>query len=182
MQSGAWLRSPLSGIRLQFGGPSVLRTYLLSPPKTRLSMYLLVPALLLGASAASLTETAKAASPYVVDGVVLGSAFSGARQYQCRPSEQFAEFAWCQRSRFERARRETFSSSTSVLHGPAGVAYVTARFDRLSLGARIFRARLNDCPKNMACPHKNCDCRARKRFGCGHCRLGKSCARAGGEH
>lgn len=87
-------------------------------------MYLLVPALLLGASAASLTETAKAASPYVVDGVVLGSAFSGARQYQCRPSEQFAEFAWCQRSRFERARRETFSSSTSVLHGPAGVAYV----------------------------------------------------------
>lgn len=102
----------------------MLRTYLLSPPKTRLSMYLLVPALLLGASAASLTETAKAASPYVVDGVVLGSAFSGARQYQCRPSEQFAEFAWCQRSRFERARRETFSSSTSVLHGPAGVAYV----------------------------------------------------------
>jgi hypothetical protein len=77
------------------------------------------------AIAALLAREARAASPYVVDGIALGASVQPAREYQCAPSEQFGEFTWCQRSRQERGRRGTFSATTSILHGRGGfVAYV----------------------------------------------------------
>jgi hypothetical protein len=77
------------------------------------------------ATAGFLAREARAASPYVVDGIALGASLQGAREYQCSPSEQFAEYTWCQRKRQERGRQGTFSSTNSILHGRGGsVAYV----------------------------------------------------------
>jgi hypothetical protein len=87
-------------------------------------VYLLAAALSLCASNAVLVQPAKAASPYVVDGVALGESFHGTRHYHCSPSEQFADYAWCRRSHHGRTRRGTFVSITSILHGHGSVAYV----------------------------------------------------------
>jgi len=81
--------------------------------------------LALFAGAAVLIDPAQAASPYVVDGVALGSSFHRTRQYECSPSRQFAEYTWCRYSRHERTRKGTFSSRTSLLHSAGGVAYVS---------------------------------------------------------
>jgi hypothetical protein len=75
-------------------------------------------------AAGLLVQPARAASPYVVDGVALGASLQSTREYQCSPSEQFTEYTWCQRKRQERTGRRTFSSTTSVLHDGGGVAYV----------------------------------------------------------
>jgi hypothetical protein len=75
-------------------------------------------------AAGLLVQPAGAASPYVVDGVALGASLHGTREYECSPSEQFAEYTWCQRKRQERTGRRTFSSTTSVLHDGGGVVYV----------------------------------------------------------
>ena len=107
---------------VQFGGNSVIPTYLVSHA-TCLSI-LVAAAFSVCASNAVLVQPAHAASPYVVDGVALGGSFHGTRHYHCSPSEQFADFAWCQRSRHGRTRRGTFISTTSILHGRGGVAYV----------------------------------------------------------
>src|SRR5437588_11942994 len=75
-------------------------------------------------AAGLLVQPARAASPYVVDGVALGALLHNTREYQCSPSTQFAEYTWCQRKHQERTGRRTFSSTTSVLHDRGGVAYV----------------------------------------------------------
>src|SRR5215472_11501377 len=106
---------------VQFGGNSVIPTYLVSRHAGRLSMYLLAAALSLCASSAVLVQPAKAASPYVVDGVALGESFHRTRHYHCSPSEQFADYAWCRRSHHGRTRRGTFVSITSILHGHGSV-------------------------------------------------------------
>jgi hypothetical protein len=78
------------------------------------------------AATAFLVREATAASPYVVDGILLGASFQPPREYQCSPSEQFAEYTWCQRKRQERGRRGTLRSTNSILHGRGGsVAYVS---------------------------------------------------------
>jgi hypothetical protein len=92
-----------------------------------------------------LVREANAASPYVVDGIALGASSQPPREYQCSPSEQFAEYTWCQRKRQERGRRGTFSSTNSILHGRGGsVAYVNreirpAFFARTDIQAEIKR-------------------------------------------
>jgi hypothetical protein len=50
------------------------------------------------------------------------------RQYQCRPSEQFVGFTWCQKKTDERTSRGRFSSSYSILHSQDGVALYINRF------------------------------------------------------
>jgi hypothetical protein len=91
----------------------------------RLSMYVLGFGPAFFGCAAVLADPAPAASPYVVDGVTLGSSFHRTRQYECSPSRQFAEYTWCRRSAHERTRQGSFSSRTSLLHSGGGVAYVS---------------------------------------------------------
>jgi hypothetical protein len=77
------------------------------------------------ATAGLVAREARAASPYVVDGIALGASLQPAREFQCSASEQFAEYTWCQRKRQERGRQGSFSSTNSILHGREGsVAYV----------------------------------------------------------
>src|SRR5260370_30641028 len=77
------------------------------------------------AAAGSLARAATAGSPYIVDGIALGASLQGAREYQCSPSEQFAEYTWCRRKRQERGRHGLFGSTTSILHDRGrSVAYV----------------------------------------------------------
>jgi hypothetical protein len=77
------------------------------------------------AAAGLIAQAARAASPYVVDGVTLGASRAPAREYRCSPSEEFAEYTWCQRTRQERGKKGTFSSTNSSLHGrDTTVAYV----------------------------------------------------------
>jgi hypothetical protein len=77
------------------------------------------------AAAGLIAREAGAASPYVIDGIALGASLASAREYQCSPSEAFAEYTWCRRTRQERGRKGAFSSTNSILHDRDGdVAYV----------------------------------------------------------
>jgi hypothetical protein len=70
---------------------------------------------------------AQAASPYVIDGLRLGSSFTRARNYQCKPSEQFAESTFCRRNDEERGRRGRASSITKLLHDRDGILGYVSR-------------------------------------------------------
>jgi tetratricopeptide (TPR) repeat protein len=63
-------------------------------------------------------------SKYRVDKIALGSIveFESAnyREYQCRPSDQFSGFTWCQKQRNERVPRGEYLSSYSLLHSQDG--------------------------------------------------------------
>jgi hypothetical protein len=64
------------------------------------------------------------ASKYRVDKIAVDSVidFDSAsyREYQCRPSDQFAGFTWCQKQRNERVPRGEYLSSYSLLHSQDG--------------------------------------------------------------
>jgi hypothetical protein len=79
------------------------------------------------AAAFMLSAPATAASPYTVDGIVLGSQFASERDYQCGPSVQFPDATWCQRKRTDRGKQGSFSSTTSVLHGRGGAVTYASR-------------------------------------------------------
>ena len=72
------------------------------------------------------TDVTRAVLPskYRVDKIALGSIveFESAnyREYQCRPSDQFQGFTWCQKQKNERAPRGEYLSSYSVLHDGSG--------------------------------------------------------------
>jgi hypothetical protein len=87
----------------------------------------LIPGLLaFCATAGALAQEASAASPYVVDGVTLAKSMLLPREYQCSPSEQFAQYLWCQRSRQDKGRQGAFTATTSVLRDPGRtVTYVS---------------------------------------------------------
>ena len=65
-------------------------------------------------------RTANQASKYTIDKIPLGGYISfdstDYRGYQCRPSEQFSGFTWCQKRRTERNSRGAYLSSYSALH------------------------------------------------------------------
>jgi tetratricopeptide (TPR) repeat protein len=69
---------------------------------------------------------------YSVDGLTLGGRvqFDSAayRQYQCRLSEQFPGFTWCQKSELKRETRGSYTSSVSILHSSDGTAQYVNRF------------------------------------------------------
>jgi hypothetical protein len=65
-------------------------------------------------------------SPYIVDGLALGSkvrfeseAYS---QYDCKPSEKFPGFTWCHKEQTKREGRNEITSSNSILHAQDGTA------------------------------------------------------------
>src|SRR5579863_1661719 len=75
------------------------------------------------------TSTALPQTPsnsFVVDGVTLGANIQPESEAQhsfiCRPSEQFAGFVWCNRTRPEQGRFGPHSSTLSVLQSASGTA------------------------------------------------------------
>ena len=77
-------------------------------------------------SVASLSDV-RAASPYVIDGLHLGSLFTPGRGYQCKASEQFADCTFCRRNEDDRGRHWRASSVTKVLHDRNGTLGYASR-------------------------------------------------------
>ncbi|WP_316164699.1 MULTISPECIES: hypothetical protein [unclassified Bradyrhizobium] len=77
------------------------------------------------------TPSAGLPSKYRVDKIPLGSTISYDtafyKEYQCRPSDQFSGFTWCQKQRTERASRGEYLSSYSMLHTENGRVYYLNR-------------------------------------------------------
>jgi hypothetical protein len=81
-----------------------------------------------------------ATSPYVIDGIALGAQFRPERDYQCKPSIQFADVTWCLRKKPGRASRGSFVSTTSILQAPGGaVAYVNREVEPAFFGSDDFQ-------------------------------------------
>ena len=76
-----------------------------------------------------LAQQSRSVPTYAVAGLALGSRVqfdtSDYREYKCSPSEQFAEFTWCQKTRQERG----FANVTySILHSQDGTVVYVNRF------------------------------------------------------
>jgi hypothetical protein len=88
------------------------------------------PALAQRADDFSRTGTQNAA--YAVSGVTLGAIVqvdsSAYREYKCGPSDQFAGFTWCTKTRKEKERRGTFTATYSILHSHDGAAVYINRY------------------------------------------------------
>src|SRR5260370_34292642 len=71
-----------------------------------------------------LCGNALAATEYAVDGLAVGTQldFDSAsyREYKCNPSDQFEGFIWCQKSRTEKERRESYTVAYSLLRSQDG--------------------------------------------------------------
>ena len=69
---------------------------------------------------------------YSVAGLPLGSRvqFDSAdyREYKCSPSEQFAGYTWCQKTRQEKDRRGSLNVTYSLLHSQDGTVFYVNRF------------------------------------------------------
>jgi uncharacterized protein len=86
----------------------------------------------LGAPNNSGLDTPSVHPEYVVDGLALGNrvAFESAsyREYQCRPSDQFAGFFFCQKRRPMQGPRGSYISSNTILHSADGTAVYINRY------------------------------------------------------
>ena len=71
-------------------------------------------------------------SPYVVDGLALGSQVrfesEAYKQYTCNPSEKFPGFTWCHKEKTETTKRGEVTSSNSILHSQDGTAVYVNRY------------------------------------------------------
>ena len=83
----------------------------------------------------STTRPAQQSGPghlYSVAGLPLGSRvqFDSAdyREYKCSPSEQFAGYTWCQKTRQEKDRRGSLNVTYSLLHSQDGTVFYVNRF------------------------------------------------------
>ena len=87
---------------------------------------------------------------------------SAYREFQCGPSEQFDGFTWCQRSRRETERRNSFNVTSSILHDANGSAFYINRserpasFDRGEVNADIDRIsrRIGKSPRLSKMPSR----------------------------
>lgn len=72
------------------------------------------------------------ASKYKIDKIPLGSVLAfeteSYREYQCKPSDQYSGFVWCQKQRQERAARGDYLSSYSLLHANDGRVFYSNRY------------------------------------------------------
>lgn len=75
---------------------------------------------------------AAAGAEFVVDGLALGGLVAprsaAYREYKCQPSEQFANYIWCQRRRTEIGKFGEFKSVTSILHSYDNAAEYISRY------------------------------------------------------
>src|SRR3954451_19049688 len=88
-----------------------------------------------GAIAQAVARPAQQSGPghvYSVAGLPLGSRvqFDSAdyREYKCNPSEQFAGYTWCQKTRQEKDRRRSLNVTYSLLHSQDGTIFYVNRF------------------------------------------------------
>ena len=88
-----------------------------------------------GATAQAAARPAQQSGPvqvYSVAGLPLGSRvqFDSAdyREYKCSPSEQFAGYTWCQKTRQEKDRRGSLNVTYSLLHSQDGTVFYVNRF------------------------------------------------------
>ena len=88
-----------------------------------------------GATAQATTRPAQQSGSghlYSVAGLALGSRvqFDSAdyREYKCSPSEQFAGYTWCQKTRQEKDRRGSLTVANSLLHSQDGTVFYVNRF------------------------------------------------------
>jgi clan AA aspartic protease (TIGR02281 family) len=67
------------------------------------------------------------ASPYVVDGLALGTRFQSDnpayQRYQCGPSGKIPEFTWCHEEHGTKQKREEITRSHSILEDQSGTAW-----------------------------------------------------------
>jgi hypothetical protein len=79
-----------------------------------------------------LAQQSRSEPTYAVAGLALGSRVqfdsSDYREYKCSPSEQFAEFTWCQKTRQERDRRASTTATYSILHSQDGTVVYANRY------------------------------------------------------
>jgi hypothetical protein len=71
------------------------------------------------------TSTFAQSSPYIVDGLALGSQVvfqsEAYRQYQCTPSD-YPDLTWCHKAKTEKTGRGEIKSSNTILHKQDGTA------------------------------------------------------------
>ena len=83
-------------------------------------------------AAARPTQQSRSGQVYSVAGLPLGSRvqFNSAdyREYKCSPSEQFAGYTWCQKTRQEKDRRGSLNVTYSLLHSQDGTIFYVNRF------------------------------------------------------
>lgn len=83
-------------------------------------------------AAARPTQQSRSGQGYSVAGLSLGSRvqFNSAdyREYKCSPSEQFAGYTWCQKTRQEKDRRGSLNVTYSLLHSQDGTIFYVNRF------------------------------------------------------
>ena len=77
-------------------------------------------------------QQSRSVQVYSVAGLPLGSRvqFESAdyREYKCSPSEQFAGYTWCQKTRQEKDRRGALNVTYSLLHSQDGTIFYVNRF------------------------------------------------------
>ena len=105
-------------------------------------------------------------SPYVVDGLPLGSrvrfATDAYKQYQCGPSDSFHGFIWCHKEAVRKQKGSEVTHSNSILHSADGTAlYVSsyiepAFFASGDIGSEIDRLskRFGERPREFRMPQR----------------------------
>jgi hypothetical protein len=88
------------------------------------------------------------ASPYVVDGLSLGTRFQSDnpayQRYQCGPSDKFPGFTWCHEDHTTKQQGEEITRSHSILEDQNGTAwYVNSYFEPAFFGANDVQNEIN---------------------------------------
>jgi uncharacterized protein len=87
-------------------------------------------------------------SPYIVDGLALGSQVQFGSQayqrYQCGPSDKFSGFIWCHEEHKTKERGNEITHSHSILHSQDGTAfYVNAYIEPAFFGRNDIQGEIN---------------------------------------
>src|SRR5262245_3578473 len=107
-----------------------------------------------------------AATAYAVDGLAVGTQlnFNSAsyREYKCSPSDQFDGLTWCQKTRSDKERRQSYIAAYSLLHSRDGkILYINrsqepAFFNPKEAEVNIQRysRKIGESPRIMKMPHR----------------------------
>src|SRR5262249_13703199 len=107
-----------------------------------------------------------APTEYAVDGLAVGTQldFGSAsyREYKCSPSDQFDGLTWCQKTRSDKERRQSYIAAYSLLHSRDGkILYLNrsqqpAYFNPKEAEANIQRysRKIGESPRIMKMPHR----------------------------
>ena len=116
---------------------------------------------------AALTGHAMAATEYAVDGLAVATQLNfgraSYREYKCNPSDQFEGFIWCQKTRAEKARRGSRTTTYSLLHSKDGtISYInrsqeSASFDpsESELTIERYSREVGESARILKAPHRS---------------------------